>query len=339
MLTEDFRSDFRNEHPDRVRKLFTDAGLSSHRVQNFKRTFRTKSVSDLRDLKGAGDLSPLVPLLPFRTLDQIVRHEDRRGNQKFVFRTGDGLNIESVLMPKRDGFSICISVQAGCRFGCRFCRTGSGGLKRSLMPWEMLEQVRQIYQGAVHPAPITCITFMGMGEPFDNLDSCRTAFEWMRTDWGWSVGAKKITFSTIGELNWDAFFGFETLPNLAVSLHSANRRKRRSLMPGARQSLELLREHMLRYASLTNKQVSVEYCLFAGINDARADAVALADYLGGVPCKVNLLNYNPVEMKGFQPVSRDRLLGFMSWLKDAGLPVIHRKSLGVEIGAGCGQLG
>ena len=353
------RIDFRNNPPERVHALLVEHGFSAQRIQNFKNALRTRRISSLGELKGVKNLEPLLPFLPFRTLVQVVNRTDGEGNHKFVFSTDDDHLIESVLMESKREVSLCISVQAGCRFRCRFCRTGSMGLKRNLLPFELLEQVRQIYLDSIHPGRLSCITFMGMGEPFDNLKCCRIAFDWMRTDWGWSVGAKKITFSTIGELNWDDFFRFESLPNLAVSLHSANQEKRRFLMPGASIQLETLREHMIRYTERTNKQISIEYCLFEGVNDSRSDARKLAGYLRGLPCKVNLLNYNPVDVKNFRPVSEVRIEEFKFWLKQEGsrlegsmraesrlegcsresFPVIYRKSRGVGIGAGCGQLG
>jgi len=333
------KTDFRNNSPERLHSLFLEHGFSSQSIQNFKKAFRTQDVSDLAELSGVRNLAPILRFLPFRTLKEDARVEDSEGNEKYVFETEDHALVESVLMPSKREVSLCISVQAGCRFGCRFCRTGKSGLRRSLMPYEMLEQVRQIYLHSISPKRLSCITFMGMGEPFDNLENCRIAFDWMRTDWGFHVGAKKITFSTIGALNWEGFFDFTSLPNLAVSLHSANEEKRRWLMPRAGTTLARLKEHMIHYTARTNKQISVEYCLFSGLNDTRDDALELSDYLQGIPCKINLLNFNPVEMKCFQPVTEAKILEFKSWLKHRGFSVIYRKSLGKEISAGCGQLG
>ena len=331
--------DFRNRHPSEIATLFRAHGFSDRKILNFKHAFRQQQVADLRDLKGIRGLEVLLPSLPFEPLDLTDSIQGSAGNRKFVFRTRDDLLIESVLMPEKKNISLCISVQAGCRFGCRFCQTGKLGLMRNLLPHEILEQIRLVYLTAIHPGRLGCVTFMGMGEPFDNIDSCRIAFDWIRSDWGWSIGSKKITFSTTGAVGWDGFFAFPTLPNLAVSLHTAREEKRTRLMPRNRMPLDKLKEHMIRYTRLTNKQVSIEYCLLRGMNDSPEDADELAEYLRGVPCKINLLSYNPVEDDPFQPVEPEHLLRFKSQLSRAGFPVLYRKSLGVDIGAGCGQLG
>jgi 23S rRNA (adenine2503-C2)-methyltransferase len=339
METEALEGDFRNTLASDIHALFLAHGFSERKILNFKRAFREQRVDDLKDLKGIRGLEPLLPFLPFSPLRLVRLLTDNERNSKFVFETHDGLHIESVLMPQKRNVSVCISVQAGCRFGCRFCRTGTLGFKRNLLPHEMLEQVRLVYLTDAHPGRIGCVTFMGMGEPFDNLENCRIAFDWIRSDWGWNIGAKKITFSTTGASGWEEFFSFPTLPNLAVSVHAATEEKRRHLMPRSRIPLEQLRRHMIRYSEITNKQVSVEYCLFRGFNDSREDADALSSLLKGVPCKINLLNCNPVDGSPYEPVPDERLKQFKSWISAAGFPVLYRRSLGVEIGAGCGQLG
>jgi 23S rRNA (adenine2503-C2)-methyltransferase len=335
--------DFRDLPPSRVHALLADRGWNERKILNFNHALRSQDVTGLGGLRGVRDLEPLLPLLPMRTLALGADMADREGNRKLSFRTADGHAVESVFMPGKKLASVCISVQAGCRLGCRFCATGRMGFGRSLLPHEMLEQVRRVYLRHVHPEHLGCVTFMGMGEPFDNLESCRTAFDWIRSDWGWSVGAKRVTFSTTGARGWEEFLSFPVLPNLAVSLHAAREEVRRSLMPGVRIGLEELRGHMLAYARRENKQVSVEYCLLRGVNDSPDDAGELVSYLQGVPCKVNLLNYNPdprMEGRGeFSPVTQETLLRFRDRVSRGGLPVLYRRSLGTEIGAGCGQLG
>jgi 23S rRNA (adenine2503-C2)-methyltransferase len=332
-------ADFRNRHPSEIDLLFKKHGFSDQKIRNFRHAFRQQQVAELRDLRGIRGLDRLMHALPFEPLDLIDSIVDPAGNRKFVFKTRDDLLIESVLMPEKKNISLCISVQAGCRFGCRFCQTGKLGFVRNMLPHEMLEQIRLIYLTSIYPRRLGCVTFMGMGEPFDNIENCRTAFDWIRSDWGWSVGSKKITFSTTGAVGWKGFFAFSPLPNLAVSLHAATEEKRTRLMPRNSMSLAELKKQMIRYTKLTNKQVSIQYCLLRGVNDSPEDADELAAYLRGIPCKINFLNYNPVEGVPFQPVGPDHLLHFKSRLSAAGFPVLHRKSLGVSIGAGCGQLG
>lgn len=336
--------DFRDALPCTVHALLVRHGFNERKILNFKYALRSQDVDRIDQLKQVKGVGLLAGKLPLKRIRPAAEVKDPEGNRKFVFVTQDGLPIESVLMPGKKSTSVCISTQAGCRMGCRFCHTAKTGFVRNLLPHEMLEQVRYIYLRHVHPHHLGCVTFMGMGEPFDNLANCRTAFDWIRSDWGWMVGSKRITFSTSGAGSWAEFFAFPVLPNLAVSLHSARPEVRRFLMPGARPGLVELRSRMLYYAARANKQVSIEYCLLRGVNDSPADAEALTEYLRGLPCKINLLNYNPAPVRPstfdrFEPVAVEELLRFRDALRCAGFPALHRRSLGIEIGAGCGQLG
>jgi 23S rRNA (adenine2503-C2)-methyltransferase len=339
MTGETTHLDFRNRHPEEIGRLFMELGFPHQRILNFRKAFREQDVQDLKDLKGVQKLEQVLPHLPVRRLREERILEDADGSKKFQFRTEDGLLIESVYMPAAIDSSICISVQAGCRFACSFCKTGMMGFRRNLMPYEMLEQIRQVYQNTVHPERLGCVSLMGMGEPFDNLANCATTFEWIRTGWGWEIGAKKVTFSTSGIGNWDSFFALDVLPNLAISLHAATDEKRRLLMPRSRTSLRQIGEQILRYKRKTNRYVSLVYCLIKDINDSDSDASALIDFAGDLPCKVNLLHFNDVGVSGYAPVDASVFEQFRKQLRAGGISVLHRKSLGTSIGAGCGQLG
>jgi 23S rRNA (adenine2503-C2)-methyltransferase len=333
------RRDFRNSGVEEVHRLFVDKGFSEHRIDNFKKAFRTHPLSELRSLKGVSGMEAVLPSLPFSPLRLLDVLQDSRGNEKYRFETHDGQSIESVVLAGKRAPSVCVSVQVGCRFRCSFCQTGKLAFKRNLLPAEMLDQVRQMYQRSIAPARLLCVSFMGMGEPFDNIEHCGRAYEWLRSSWGWYLGAKKITFSTIGALNWDRFFALDPLPNLAVSLHSAVEEVRRALMPRAPVELFELKARMRRYTDLTNTNVSIAYCLLKGVNDSREDASLLADYVRGLRCKVNLIDYNPIPDGSFKPVGEGAIAEFRSWLIEKGVSALHRKSLGTEIWAGCGQLG
>jgi 23S rRNA (adenine2503-C2)-methyltransferase len=331
--------DFRNSGVEEIHRLFVEKGFSDHRIGNFKRAFRVQPLSDLSALKGVSGMHAILPSLPFAPLRLLDVLEDTHGNQKYLFETHDGHSVESVVLFGKRAPSVCVSVQVGCRFRCSFCQTGRLGFKRNLLPAEILDQVRQMYQRSIAPAHLLCVSFMGMGEPLDNIENCGRAFEWLRSSWGWYLGAKRITFSTTGALNWERFFALDPLPNLAVSLHSASEEVRRALMPGVSVELSELKALMMRYAELTSTNVSIAYCLFKGVNDSREDARLLADFLSGLRCKVNLIDFNPISGSAFSPVGERTIAEFRSWLDDWGVSALHRKSLGTEIWAGCGQLG
>lgn len=331
--------DLRNNSPALLEQFFAARGFNRVKVNNFKRALRCQTFAKIDRLKGVRQLKDLAPELPYSPLKLIESLADERGTEKFVFETADGYRIEAVLMPDKENISICLSSQAGCRLKCAFCQTGKMGLKRNLLPHEIIDQAQQIYRLRIHPSRLACLSFMGMGEPFDNLAPVMQAIEWLNSEWGFQIGLQKMTISTSGCLPFTPFYSYPALPNLALSLHSANPAKRRTIMPAARISLDELKSEMITYTERTGKQISIEYCLFKGFNESAADAEELIAYVKDIPCKINLLNYNYSQGSSFQPVSDKELMEFKERLKAAGIPVIYRRSLGTKVGAGCGQLG
>jgi 23S rRNA (adenine2503-C2)-methyltransferase len=331
--------DFRNNEIGEITRLFLSNGFSLQKIKNFRKSFRTGNFTKIHEMKGVRGFDKISSLLPFMTLKIFDSIRDNEGNEKFIFLTHDDLKIESIFMPGKSGFSICISTQAGCRMNCRFCKTGISGLKRNLMACEILEQLRLIYLSRIHPNKIDCVTFMGMGEPFDNLENCRLAFEWINSEWGYQVSREKITFSTIVTNNFIQILNWKRLPNLAVSLHSSDEKRRTELIPSSLKDLKEIKALLTRYTEMTGKQLTVEYCMLKGINDTEKDANELAEYLKDLKCKVNLMNYNTINGLDFSPVSPIVLQEFREILKKQGIPVLIRKSLGTKINAGCGQLG
>lgn len=331
--------DFRNNSIELIENIFKSNNFNKDKINNFKKAFRIQQIDSIQKIKGIRDLNRINMNLPFQPLKLIKSMQDKYKNEKFVFKTFDNNLIESVLMPYKKNVSICISVQAGCRFGCILCNTGRMEFKRNLYTHEMLEQVRQIYQLRLFPQRLYCISFMGMGEPLDNLENCMNALRWINSDWGWQISRERITFSTSGCISFKKLSAYNRLPNLAVSIHVADDRKRKLLMPKTKIPLKELKEIMFLYTKRFDNLISIEYCLIKDFNDSYEDALKLIDYLKNIPCKVNLLNYNKIDGSKFEPVDLKRIECFKNILKKNNIPVIFRKSLGVEIGAGCGQLG
>ena len=338
--------DFRDYTTAEIEAFFQRAGFSARRINNFRNAFRAKPVAEtgagegqanLATLKGVRGLEALE--LPFRPLKLVRSLSDSEGNEKFVFRTPDGCLLESVLMPAKENISICVSVQAGCKFNCAFCNTGRMKYRRNLHTHEILDQIRQIYQTRIHPRRLRCVSFMGMGDPFDNLENSMKALDWLMSPWGFEVSRRRVTFSTSGCLPFESFLAYDKLPQLALSLHAAREETRRRLMPAAKIPLSRLKEHMRAYTKRAKCQITVEYCLLRDINDSPADAHALADYLEGLMCKVNVLNYNPTPECDFQPATESSRSAFLNVLRERGLNALFRKSLGADVGAACGQLG
>ncbi len=277
------------------------------------------------------------------TFDGLIAEHTTRsvdGTTKVLFRLGDGHPIETVLIPDRDRRrTACISVQAGCAFGCRFCATGLIGLRRHLTVGEIVAQL--IYLRERHgDAAFTNVVMMGMGEPLHNFDNVVEAVRIMTSEIGLGLSARKITVSTTGlapQIRKLADLKLKT--RLAVSLHAATQEKRRKIIPLAEScDLDRLIEAVKYYAVRTATRVTFEYILFDGLNDTMDDAKALSRLVQGIPCKINLLAYNPVEGLDFKRPSDDKVDWFAHQLYPRAPAVMVRKSRGLDIGAACGQL-
>lgn len=270
-------------------------------------------------------------------LEEELISED--GTRKLLFRLNDGHPVESVLIPQADRTTACISVQSGCALGCRFCATGTMGLLRDLTPGEMVGQLlglREKYGGGA----FTNVVLMGMGEPMTNFDNVIEALNIITDEQGICVGHRKVTLSTVGispGIRRLADSGCKV--RLAVSLHAATQEKREQLMPVARSyNLENLISALRYYTQITNSRVTIEYILFKGFNDSLADVKALTRLLQGLPCKINVLAYNPVPGLDYERPSDEEVDEFARKLYPRLPAVMVRKSRGSDVNAACGQL-
>jgi len=331
--------DFRNNSLAEIENIFYKNGFNRAKINNFFKHFRSQDIISINDLKGIRGISALADYLKIQNLELADSISDEKGNEKFVFRTFDGHLIESVLMADKTNISICVSVQAGCRLKCSLCQTGRMGLKRNLFSHEILEQIRIIFQKRIYPKRLSCVSFMGMGEPFDNLSNCMLALEWITSSYGYQISKNKCTFSTSGCIDFSDFLSYENLPNLAVSLHSAVPEVRKQMIPASKIPLDKLKYMMILYTEKSGNLISIEYCLINGLNDSKRDADILCRYLDGVRCRINFINYNKTENTEYQSVNENRIAEFIDVIKAYKKPFVVRKSFGIEIAAGCGQLG
>lgn len=260
------------------------------------------------------------------------------GTRKYLWRLADGVNVESVGLPDGDRLTVCFSTQAGCAMGCAFCATGSGGLVRSLLPGEMVDQVRLV--GLDFDKRVTNAVAMGQGEPFANYDATMGALRLMNSPDGLHIGARHLTVSTCGLLPGIKRFSNEPEQfTLAVSLHSAVQETRDRLMPGvAGMPLSDLRQTVMSYSRRTGRRPTFEYALIEGINDSEEELDALVEFCRGTLCHVNLIPANPVLGSGFGRVRPVRLSVFKSALMAAGVETSIRVERGTDIDAACGQL-
>ncbi len=271
--------------------------------------------------------------VPFTTLEADTEQRARDGTVKTLFRTADGHPVEAVLMRYRDGRrSVCVSSQSGCPLTCTFCATGRMAFGRNLSTWEILDQVLHFRRSE----PVDHVVFMGMGEPFMNVDAVLAAARRLPE---LGVTHRRTTISTVGWVpGLTRFVEDVTQPiRLALSLHSADPELRSELMPvndryPLADVVALCRAHWER----TNRRVFVEYVMLAGVNDSPAQARLLASLLGRDAFKVNLIPYNPTGL--YDGSSRDAIAAFKGVLDRARIPATVRLTRGRDIAAACGQL-
>ncbi len=264
------------------------------------------------------------------------------GTIKFAFKLYDGNIIEGVLIPTKKRITACISSQVGCKIGCKFCATGELGFTRNLNFDEMYDQVAIISHQALkyYNQPITNIVYMGMGEPLLNYDNVLKSIKIITSENGLGISPHRITISTVGIAKMiKKLADDKTKFNLAISLHSANNKKRNSIIPINKEiPLKILIEALKYYYSKTAKRITIEYILFKNFNDSISDVEELAEFCKNFPVKINIIEYNTVENTGFHKTDENKMNAFVNFLKSKNIIVNIRKSRGKDIDAACGQL-
>ncbi len=268
-------------------------------------------------------------------------------SRRLLLRTLDGLLIESVIIPSARGrasgrTTLCVSSQVGCGRGCRFCETGRLGLSRQLSAAEICAQwsiATRLWSGARGASPaLSHVVFMGMGEPMDNLDAVLDGIAVICDDLAFGLAARRVTVSSVGVGPAIRRFLRESKAHLAVSLNAPDDRRRSAIMPvNHRCSLAELRAVIIE-ALPPGRDVLIEYIVFAGINDSDADAQLLADWLKGVPARLNLIPANPGPDPLLHGPTPERLIAFRAQMQDRGVRTLVRHPHGGDIGGACGQL-
>jgi 23S rRNA (adenine2503-C2)-methyltransferase len=261
---------------------------------------------------------------------------------KNTFRLVDGNIVEGVLIPMDDRMTACVSSQVGCSLTCKFCATGYMDRKRNLNADEIYDQVVLIDKQAKqnYNYPLTNIVYMGMGEPLLNYANVLKSIERITAPDGLNMSYKRITVSTAGIAKMIKKLGDDGVKfNLALSLHAANDQKRNEIMPiNEANSLKALSEALKYYFAKTKNPVTYEYIVFNHFNDEISDAMELAKFCKHIPCKVNLIEYNPISFADFTNAEGDKIDAFAGYLKSQGITTNIRRSRGKDIDAACGQL-
>jgi 23S rRNA (adenine2503-C2)-methyltransferase len=274
-------------------------------------------------------------------LDLVERQDASDGTSKFLWRLPDGSEVESVAIPSGGRVTFCVSSQVGCALRCRFCATGYLGLTRNLTTGEILDQVLAMLASLPPQASASNVVFMGMGEPGYNVGAVLDACRRLNDPGLLRIGARHLTVSTAGVVPMIEALAREPLQvRLAVSLHSAIQARRVELMDVAgRYPLPELEAACLAYHASTARHITFEYAVIPGWNDGPADARALAGIARRIPCKINLIPYNPVA--GFQAraaTSRDAEAFRTAVLQGFSGEVVVRRTRGRDINGACGML-
>lgn len=271
-----------------------------------------------------------------KMVERLLSKQD--GTRKYLFALDNGSVIESVLMQYEYGNTVCVSTQAGCRMGCRFCASTLDGVERSLTAGEMLSQVYAIQKDLGER--ISGVVLMGSGEPLDNYDAVLRFIRLLNDPSGQNIGQRHITLSTCGLVENMYRLAEEDLQiTLAVSLHAPNDSIRRQIMPVANAyPMEQLLQACKDYIQKTKRRITFEYAMMQGVNDSDDCAKELVQKLRHMLCHVNLIPMNPVKERDFTKSGTDRVQHFAKILQQNGVETTIRRRLGSDIDAACGQL-
>lgn len=257
------------------------------------------------------------------------------GTKKYLYKTGGGSYIESAYIPDRERATLCVSSQAGCRMGCKFCATGRQGLQHALSTTEILNQIGSLPERD----HLTNLVFMGMGEPLDNMDNVLAAIEILTAEWGFAWSPSRITLSTAGVTSELRRFLDQTKVHLAVSLHNPYHDERAEIMPienayPIRGIVDILREYDFTH----QRRVSFEYIVMSGLNNHPHHIRELCRLLNGIKCRINLIRFHKIPDSPYFSPDDEKMIRFRDTLTEKGLMATIRTSRGEDIQAACGLL-
>lgn len=257
------------------------------------------------------------------------------GTKKYLYRTHEGDHIESAYIPDGERATLCVSSQAGCRMGCRFCATGRLGLHHSLSACDILNQIASLPERKL----LTNVVFMGMGEPLDNTDNVLRALDVLTSAWGYGWSPTRITVSTAGVARDLRRFLDSTQVHLAVSLHNPFHEERAEIMPIERaypiaEVVDILRDYDFTH----QRRVSFEYIVMSGLNDSPHHVRELCKLLNGIRCRINLIRFHKIPDSPYFSPDDKAMIAFRNALTDRGIMTTIRTSRGEDIKAACGLL-
>ncbi|MEC8273349.1 MAG: 23S rRNA (adenine(2503)-C(2))-methyltransferase RlmN [Bacteroidota bacterium] len=329
---------------DELKDFFKMNDMPDFRAKQVYEWLWKKSVSSFEEMRN-------VSKETIQLLDEhfVILHAKITESQKSADRTiksafglYDNNNVEGVLIPTKSRMTACISSQVGCSLTCKFCATGKLDRLRNLNADEIYDQVFMLNEQALsnYNQKLSNIVYMGMGEPLLNYRNVLESIDKITSIDGLGMSPKRITVSTAGIAKLIKKLGDDEVKfNLALSLHAANDKKRDYIMPiNEQNSLEALKEAIVYFYEKTQTRITYEYIIFKDFNDEISDAHELASFAKMTPCKINIIEYNPIDDGEFQQAKREKVGAFVSYLESKNLIVNVRRSRGKDIDAACGQL-
>ena len=329
---------------DELKDFFKENDMPAFRAKQVYEWLWKKSVSSFEEMRN-------VSKETIQLLDEhfVILHAKITESQKSADRTiksafglYDNNNVEGVLIPTKSRMTACISSQVGCSLTCKFCATGKLDRLRNLNADEIYDQVFMLNEQALsnYNQKLSNIVYMGMGEPLLNYRNVLESIDKITSTDGLGMSPKRITVSTAGIAKLIKKLGDDEVKfNLALSLHAANDKKRDYIMPiNEQNSLEALKKAIVYFYEKTQTRITYEYIIFKDFNDEISDAQELASFAKITPCKINIIEYNPIDDGEFQQAKREKVDAFVNHLKSKNLIVNVRRSRGKDIDAACGQL-
>ena len=343
-VMQESKKDIRSLSKDDLRQFFVDNGDKAFRGNQVYEWLWSKSAHNFEDMtnlsKETRQLLEIHFVINHVKVDKMQHSSD--GTIKNAVRLHDGLIVESVLIPTDTRTTACVSSQVGCSLDCNFCATARLKRMRNLGPDEIYDQVVAIDQESrmYHNRPLSNIVFMGMGEPLMNYNNVIKAIDMITSDEGLGMSPKRITVSTSGVSKMIRKMADDGVKfKLAVSLHSAIEETRNKIMPFTKSfPLPELRDALVYWYHKTRSKVTYEYVVWKGINDDDAAIKALVKFCKHVPCKVNIIEYNPIDDGEFQQADPKVIDKYIEELDKAEIVAKVRRSRGKDIDAACGQL-
>lgn len=344
MISATAKKDIRKATPEELKNFIIKIGEKEFRAKQIHEWIWEKSATSFDEMTNISaktrQLLADIYVINSLTIDTIQISEDR--TIKSAFKLYDGNIVESVLIPAEDRMTACVSSQVGCSLTCKFCATGYMDRVRNLEAAEIYDQVVAVRNQAFehYGQPLTNIVYMGMGEPLLNYENVLKSIERITSPDGLNMSYKRITVSTAGVAKMIRKLGDDGVKfNLALSLHAANDEKRNQIMPiNETNNLYALKEALKYFYDKTGTKLTYEYIMFHDFNDTFLDAQELYQFSKIVPCKINIIEYNPIKEAQYTNANDQKLGAFRNYLDNKGVNVTIRRSRGKDIDAACGQL-